>query len=330
MTNRKHRVKLGSAKSDWISILSGVPQGSILGPLIFNIFINDLFLFIKRSDICNFADDNTLYKCGPNLSKIFKCIEEDMVNTLTWFKVNSLKANPKKFQFMVLGTKENREFKLNMNGASVMSKKSVKLLGITIDNKLTFTEHIDHICKSASYKLFALKRIRKYLTTKQAETLANAFINSQFNYCSLIWMFSGKRNLNKIHNIHKRTLRVVYKEYDKSYEELLRDHNTTSIHQNHVKFLATEIFKSINKLNPEFMWQYFSVSDTNYMLRSGSRLNIPQANSTKYGINSLVFRSAFLWNALPNSLKTCESLDAFKLEIKKETQLPCNCPACRF
>ena len=90
LTNRKHRVKIGSEMSEWFNILLGVPQGSILGPLIFNIFINDLFLFITNTEICNFADDNTLFKCSPNLSILFKALEKDTQIILNWFKNNSL------------------------------------------------------------------------------------------------------------------------------------------------------------------------------------------------------------------------------------------------
>ena len=88
---------------DWYDILRGVPQGSILGPLLFNVFINDLFLFIERTNICNFSDDNTIYSCQNDLKPISEDLRYDMVTLLRWFKENSMKVNPKKFQFMILG-----------------------------------------------------------------------------------------------------------------------------------------------------------------------------------------------------------------------------------
>ena len=105
-SNWKQRVKIGSAMSEWIDILTGIPQGSILGPLIFNIIINDLIVFIEKTDICNFADDNTLYKSSPSLSVVLNCLGHDITIVVNWFKVNSLKANPQKCQFMVLRGKK--------------------------------------------------------------------------------------------------------------------------------------------------------------------------------------------------------------------------------
>ena len=96
LTNRKQRTKIGSSYSDWYNIVRGVPQGSILGPLFFNLFINDLFLFTERTNICNFAD-NTIHDCNINLQTVLKDVKYDMQNISKWFKVNSMKPYPKKF-----------------------------------------------------------------------------------------------------------------------------------------------------------------------------------------------------------------------------------------
>ena len=123
LSRRKQRTKIGSSYSSWYDIIRGVPQGSILGPLLFNIFINDLFFVITLSEVCNFADDNTLYSCNKELELVFRNLESDLNNVLAWFSMNSLKANPGKFQFMVLGTKEADSFVLNIGKNKTESSK---------------------------------------------------------------------------------------------------------------------------------------------------------------------------------------------------------------
>ena len=103
LTNRTQRIKIGSAFSHWTNILKGIPQGSILGPLLFNISINDLFFSSAKYEICNFTDDNSLFSCGINLDNIFSNLMQDLKNVYEWFVYNSMKANPDKSQFIILG-----------------------------------------------------------------------------------------------------------------------------------------------------------------------------------------------------------------------------------
>ena len=162
-----------------------------MGPLLFNIFINDIFFFIEKSEIWNFADDNTLYSCDRNLFRIKENLTFDMKNILLWFRTNSLKANAGKFQFMILNRNNHRRQQMVINSITVKEINEVILLGITIDNKLVF-KSIEKLCRTAQYKLHALTCIRKYLTLDKAILLGNTFINRQFNYAPLIWMFCRK------------------------------------------------------------------------------------------------------------------------------------------
>ena len=164
---------------------------------------------------------------------------------LFWFKVNSLKANPGKFQFMILTRKQYDTQEMLINTITVKETNEVKLLGIAIDKSLSFKNHIDNLCRTANYKLHALRRIRKHLTLEKAKLLGSSFIESQFNYSPLIWMFCKKTYYLKIEKIHYKTLKVIYNCND-SYEELLNRSRSLSIHQRHLHFLLTEIYKSIN------------------------------------------------------------------------------------
>ena len=145
LTSRKQRVKIGSSYSVRNETTRDVPQSSILGLLLFNVFINNIFMFIEKSEICNFADDKTIYDCGENLSNILENLKHDIKILLTWFRINFVQANPGKFQFMILGKKKRNSVKLIINLTEIEETKKVVLLGITTDNLLTFNEHIDRL-----------------------------------------------------------------------------------------------------------------------------------------------------------------------------------------
>ena len=110
LNSRKKRTKVDSSYNKWSEIKHGIPPGSILRPLLFNIFINDLFFVAEKSDICNFADDNTLYSCGANLKTVLENLKHDASELLYWFKISFMKANPEKLQFMIL-SKNRTNFK---------------------------------------------------------------------------------------------------------------------------------------------------------------------------------------------------------------------------
>ena len=240
LSYRKQRTKVGSAYSKWSKIRRGTFQESKLCPLLFNIFINDIFMIIEQSDICNFADDNTIYSCRESLTEIKENLASDTKSILNWFRLNSLKANPGKFQFMILGDKSHQKHILKINSIKVEASDDILLLGITIDKKLTFKQHIENLCQKAQYKLHALRRIRKFLTIEKAKILGNAFIDSQFNYAPLLWMFCRKTLYSKIEKVHHKDLKVIYESND-TYDNLLLQSNTVSVHQRHLRFLMTEI-----------------------------------------------------------------------------------------
>ena len=104
---------------------------------------------------------------------IFSNLKYDFENVLSWFQANSLKANPSKFQFIIFGDNQNTSFVLNINGKKINNSREIELLGIVIDNQLKFKKHIENLCKKASFKLHALRRIRKFLTVEKARILAN-------------------------------------------------------------------------------------------------------------------------------------------------------------
>ena len=210
----------------------GVPQGSIRGSLFFNIFLNDLLLINLRSIVCNFADDNALCYCGETTESVIKNLQSDLKIVLKWFRNNEMMTNPEKFQSMWLG--KHKPLKTEIDGFQLESAKSVNLLGITIDHNLTFDTHVSNIFKTASAKVKSLSRMINALDEKQAKLLYNSFILLQFNYCSIIWIFSIKISHKKMEQIEKRGLRTVYNESHMSLEDLLIHDEGISVHGKHI------------------------------------------------------------------------------------------------
>ena len=158
-------MKVNESFSEWVNITIRTLLGSVLGPLLFNIFINDLFLAVGDHDLCNFVDDNTLYKYRRSLDEAQCEIENHSTMIINWFEINGMKMNPEKCHVIVLGnTKIDGDFTVQIGNASITPESEVTLLGITLDNKLAFTIHISKICKGATNKSNALLRIAKHLT----------------------------------------------------------------------------------------------------------------------------------------------------------------------
>ena len=323
LTNRKMRVRIASSFSDWLEVFLGVPQGSILGPILFNIFINDLFFCKVNSDICNFADDNTLYSCGFSFEAVIEKLQTDTRIIVDWFVANQMAVNEDKFQVMFLGP-GGEGLSINIGNFTIQSNNTVKLLGVTLDRKLSFSDHISDMCNKANSKIRALLRIRKFLSTRKAFHLCNAFIMSRFKYCPLIWMFSSKASGRKIDSTQVRALRAVLFNFEIPRSELYSSLNVTPVHTTCLQSLLVEVFKSIHKLNPEFMWDMFTVKHPNMELRKKVLLALP----AKLGKNSIVFRGVLAWNNLPSCLMSIESLNAFRSAIRKVSGIYCTCKSC--
>ena len=327
LNDRKMRVRVESAFSEWLNVLLGVPQGSILGPLLFNIFVNDLFLCDLVSFIANYADDNTLYAMGHSLHDVMSMLESDVPIVVDWFRINQMVVNPDKFQFLLLGCQKDEECTLVVDNNTITSTDYVKLLGVDIDNKLNFSSHISDLCAKANRKINALLRIRPNLDLEQATTLCDAYILSSFRYCPLIWMFCSKSDNKKINSTHIRALRTVHRDFTTPSDKVLDTYNAETIHRDNLRLLATEVFKSIHRLNLSFVWDIFTDKTLSQNLRRGHLLKLPRRSECKQ--NSLVFRAVLLWNNLPAEVKEAKSLSEFKLSIKKQSALYCQCRLCK-
>ena len=139
--------------------------------------------------------------------------------------------NPGMCHFMLFGVKENQQFDLIYNDITLKHSSHEKVLGVTIDDKISFDEHIINICKTANKKLNALSRINHYMKQNQKEIFLPSFIISHFSYCPLIWMFCTKKSTKKINAVHERSSRIIRNDYESLYPLLLEEIHQITLHQ---------------------------------------------------------------------------------------------------
>ena len=172
LSNRKQRTKVDTFYNSWGAILSGVPQGSILGPLLFNIFMCDMLLRLKGTYFTGYADDNTPFAVRDNITDVIKALEEIGESLVNWFSNNEMKLNTDKCHLLLNSQEHNT---LKIGDLHINNSLSEKLLGITFDYKLKFNKHIQDICQKASQKINALARLAPYMGTTEKRLLMNAF-----------------------------------------------------------------------------------------------------------------------------------------------------------
>ena len=227
LSNRKQRAKINSSYSSFLEIVFGVPRGSILGPLLFNIFLTNLSIIIEGTDIASYADYNTPYVSAVNIDGVIRSLEEALESLFKWFNDNSMKINADKYH-LLLRTKNT--VKIKIGSFNITNCKSEKLLRVKFDKKLSFDDHISELCKKTSRKIHALSRVALYMNFSKRRILMNEFLKSQFSYCPLVWMCHSRANNGKINRLHERCLRIIYSDKKSSFGTLLEKDCSVFIH----------------------------------------------------------------------------------------------------
>ena len=196
-----------------------------------------------------------------------------------------------------------------------------------MDNNLQFKDHIDELTQRAAGQLNYLCRQKRYLNQESKKILVESFVLANFNYCPLVWHFCSCDLMNKQENLQKRALRFIYDDYDSSYEHLLAQSNKPTLEVRKLRLLSTEIFKTLNDINPVYMKEIFTLN-----ARESSRGNLLQVKAQKskrYGTDTLRSLGPKIWNNLPLEYRNTNKLSLFKKLINTWSGPSCKCNKCK-
>ena len=242
-------------------------------------------------------------------------LEHDSHLAIEWFDNNHMKLNQEKCHLLVSGFKHETVW-AQVGKVKIWESLKQKLLGVVIDRDLSFNEYVSSLCQKAGKKLSALARLSNLMKFEQRRVLMKSFIEAQFGYCPLVWMFHGRKLNRKINHIHERSLRILYGDYKSSFTELLKKDKSVCIHHRNIQTLAIELYKVNQNLSNEIMNNIFSMRTLNYNLRSHNDFSRRNVNTTKYGLNSLSYFASKVWNMVPLDIKESTTLEHFKNKIK--------------
>ena len=218
------RVKIGDTVSAWFDVKRGVPQGSVLGPTFFNIFMNDLFYHITRAKLNVYADDHQIYHSDIDPCTLEHCVINQVEVANLWYHNNGMIVNETKHQALILG-------KTDYSFSFLAVRESIDMFGVNIDSKLNFSNHIRTMCKKINKQFQVMLRFRNLIP--------EAFILPNFDYCSSVWHFCGARNTNKMEAINRRILRFLLQDNISTYSILLSKINSKSLYTKRLqKFIS--------------------------------------------------------------------------------------------
>ena len=318
LSNRVQRTVVNGVLSDRMYIDVGVPQGSILGPLLFVIFINDLASISPSIDIDMYADDTTLTTSSNTALNIESTLNREIKLISEWMKVNNLILNTNKTKFMLIGTRQRLNkmgpVSVLINEAPVERVTRYKSLGLLVDECLTWNDHVDYITRKINSKLGILKRIKPCLPLPQLQLIYKSLILPHIDYCSTVW---GQRFLYhtiKLDKLQNRAARIILSAaWDTPSKELLSQLNWPTITNRFQYSKSITVFKALHNLAPSYICNKFinQGSVHNYQTRSitNNKLFIPKHRTT-YMKHSLTISGSILFNSLP--FIQPNSLSAFK------------------
>ena len=323
--NRKQIVKINNKMSIPCILPIGVPQGTILGPLLFVLYTNDFCQHIYPVMSIRYADDTSLCACGYDIDEVQYKLQTGTDNALEWLKENRLLVNDNKSSTMLLGTRQrvsDLELKINISDVILNMCSETKLLGVVLDNYLSWDRHIEMIYKKVYPKIGVLYRLSKFISRPILNIIYNTLIQPDFDYCISVWGNCPKIHFERLQKLQNRAARIVCNEYDWNIPSLslIKQLGWMSIEMRKDYFISVIMYKTINGSGLRYLFPNLTYTHQyhNYNTRAASNdmfiLPKPKCELFK---TSLQYYGIKLWNHLPYQIKNASNLEQFKDMCKK-------------
>jgi hypothetical protein len=326
--DRRQFTYLSSAnvKSDLASISHGVPQGSILGPVLFTLYINDIYKASLNSLPILFADDTTLTYIETNLSSLNTVVNTDLSNLYYWLNANKLSLNVNKTNFILFHQPKKKlpkqSFDIQINRQPINQVNSICLLGITIDQTLTFKPHIDILKKKLNFSLFILSKLRDKIPNNIAHYLYHSIFETHLSYCITVWGHSCDSYLQPICTLQNKFLKkILYLPYKTHSTPLYKQLSILPLKLLYSLRIVTLIYKFhfIPNSLPLSILNLFTPIQKSHQHRTRASINnhlFQNAFNSKLKENSIFIQGPIIWNSIPVNIKTDASLIMFKHKVK--------------
>ena len=299
LIGRKQKVSTSNILSQEERIISGVPQGSILGPLMFLLFINDLPLYTDNVKTDLYADDTTLHEDGQSISDIKTKLQIGLNNLQEWCKNNGMVLNTAKTKIMLITTRQKRlhisteDMTLTYNDETLNNISDDKILGVQVDDHLLFSNHIDKIARKITSNTWLLSRIKDFLNKEHMVQFYKSFIQPHLDYCDIVWENTSQKNLLRLFRLQKRACKIILDYNVDNIFESMENLKIMTIYERIFFRKAKFMYKVSNSLTPSYISDMFNrrtASPNGLVLRSSTTSNYipPKPNKeTKY----VLFRS---------------------------------------